>query len=82
MVLPGVGTKKSYPYDRTVSRVKNWTTGSSAFNLFSFLGGFLQIGREVRVVNSVNGKNFVHKLATSCVGQLLYRDVLHSWLLV
>ena len=42
--------------ERTVPRVKNWTTVSSALNLFSFLGGFLQIGTELRVVNSVNQK--------------------------
>ena len=42
--------------ERTVPRAKNWTTVSSAFNLFAFLGGFLQIGTELRVVNSVNHK--------------------------
>jgi hypothetical protein len=30
--------------ERTVPRVKNWTAVSSAFNLLSFLGGFLQMG--------------------------------------
>jgi hypothetical protein len=29
--------------ERTVPKMKNWTTVSSAFNLFPFLGGFLQI---------------------------------------
>lgn len=42
--------------ERTVPRVKNWTTVSSAFSLFSFLGGFLQMWTELGVVNSVNHK--------------------------
>ena len=50
--------------ERTVPRAKNWTTVSSAFNLFSFLGGFLKTGTELRAVNSLNQKIFVHKLAT------------------
>jgi hypothetical protein len=50
--------------ERTVPRVKNWTIGENHFQLFSFLGGFLQKVTERIEVNSGNRKKFVHKLAT------------------
>ena len=34
------------------------------FQLFTFSGGFLQMVTELIVVNPVNQKNLVHKLAT------------------
>ena len=42
----------------------NWTIREDRFQLFSFLGGFLQMVTELIVVNSRKSKNFVHKLAT------------------
>lgn len=42
--------------------VMNWTIGEDRFQLFSFLGGFLQIVVKLIVVNSVNQKI----LSTNC----------------
>src|SRR4051812_10045145 len=56
--------------ERTVPRVKNWTTVSGAFNLFSFLGGFLPMWTELRVINSVKSKLLSTNWPQDEMGQL------------